>query len=182
MAGYVRYPYELTSALVDDDDEFFATVGEAQALVLDRWLARQYASWMKDVPAASPIDFYDEVRIDKYGTVTLGVWGGYLVQVMPMLFNDRLVLTPERQPLFHDYGWCYDKGPAAVLAARVWDPQTQGEPVGFKKRVMGEMRSPGEHAGDRLTAGAERAMALLVAFGADVDDLRGDPGGSPASR
>jgi hypothetical protein len=87
-----------------------------------------------------------EPTVDDYGTVTIGTWCGWLVQVVPMIFNDRLVLTPESLPLVYDYGWCYPKGGAAHLAALVWDPEAEGEPAGFKKRVNAVPRQAGETA------------------------------------
>lgn len=85
--------------------------------------------------------------VDGYGTATVAKWGGYLVQVVPMIFNDRIVLTPEATPYVYDYGWCYDKGPAAILAVRAWDPETEAEPPGYKKAVVTGRRA-GEKAGD----------------------------------
>jgi hypothetical protein len=93
---------------------------------------------------AERVAWLDEPVIDEYGTVTIGSWGGWLIQVCPMLFNDRLVLTPQDNPLVYDYGWCFPKGGAAVLAAMVWDPATQAEPVGYIKAVMTTPRRAGE--------------------------------------
>lgn len=93
------------------------------------------------------IDLLSEPATDGYGTVTVGRWGGWLVQVCPMLFNDRLVLTPETCPLVYDHGWCYPKGGAAFVAALVWDPAVEGEPAGFIKRATPGVRKPGEEAG-----------------------------------
>lgn len=93
------------------------------------------------------IDLLAEPATDGYGTVTVGRWGGWLVQVCPMLFNDRLVLTPEACPLVYDYGWCYPKGAAAFAAALVWDPAVEGEPAGFIKAIGTSTRQPGEVAG-----------------------------------
>lgn len=94
------------------------------------------------------IDLLDTPETDDYGTVTIGRWGGYLVQILPMLFNDRLVLTPEDAPMSYDYGWCYPKGGAAFLAAAVWNPETEGEPKGFIKSITTTPRAAGERADD----------------------------------
>jgi hypothetical protein len=59
----------------------------------------------------------------------------HFVDVCPMLFNDRICLTPKAAPGVYDYGWCYDKGGAAIYAAIAWNPDTEAEPAGFKKRV-----------------------------------------------
>lgn len=87
------------------------------------------------------MELYDAFTTDKYGTVTIGEWGGWYVQVVPMIFNDRLVLTPKHSPFVYDFGWCYDKGPAPYVAAKVWDPQTQAEPPGYKKAAAGGRRA-----------------------------------------
>jgi hypothetical protein len=61
------------------------------------------------------------------------------VLVMPMLFNYRLVISSTEFPIEqagYTAGWCYDKGPAAFLAALAYDPETAVEPVGYKKRAM----------------------------------------------
>lgn len=83
----------------------------------------------------SSIRFRDEVIVDDYLTVTIGDWGGYLIQIMPMIFNDRLVMTPQSCPYTYDYGWCFPKGGAAGLSALAWDPEFEAEPVGFLKRI-----------------------------------------------
>lgn len=69
------------------------------------------------------------------GGTVVKVTEHWLVVVTPMIFNDRVVLAP------HDWyggftaGWCYDKGPGAMLAALVWDPETEPRPAGFKKEA-----------------------------------------------
>lgn len=87
-----------------------------------------------------------EATIDRYGVITIAEWGGWWVQIMPMIFNDRVVLTPKAAPMFVDYGWCYPKGPAAFLAIRAWEPATEAEPVGYIKAVGGPRRV-GERSG-----------------------------------
>lgn len=91
------------------------------------------------------VEWFDTPPVDDYGTVTLGRWGGWLLQVLVMIFNDRLVLTPENDPMFHDYGWCFRKGGAASLAAYAWNPATEAEPAGYIKAVR-PGRKPGETA------------------------------------
>lgn len=82
---------------------------------------------------------------DGYGVMTVAEYGGWLVQVMPMIFNNRVVLTPAAAPLGYDYGWCYPKGPAALVAVLAWDPETEAEPSGYIKAIR-KGRRPGEHA------------------------------------
>lgn len=89
----------------------------------------------------SPITWLPEPVVDGYGTVTYGEWGGYLVQIVPMIFNDRVVLTPEDASDVYDYGWCYPKGGAAVLAMVAWNPETEAEPAGYIKAVVDGRRA-----------------------------------------
>lgn len=64
----------------------------------------------------------------------------WIVSVTPMIFNDRLLFTTRADyPHSWTAGWCYDKGGAAPLAAQIWDPNTERDPVGFKK-VAGDSR------------------------------------------
>ena len=66
----------------------------------------------------------------------------YFVHVIPMIYNDRIVLTPKKpdgdpEPGY-DYGWCYAKvrdGSLAVAYALAWTPETEAEPVGWIKQI-----------------------------------------------
>ncbi len=116
------------------------------------------------------ITLYDTVLIDEYGTMTVGEWKGYLIQILPMLFNDRIVMSPKSCPETYDYGWCFDKGGAAYLALAVWDPQEQAEPIGFKKRVGGT-RSAGEDVNFDIPVGAAAAISLFAALDAATDSV-----------
>jgi len=107
---------------------------------------RQWKRVLRAVKDRAVIDYYDEPVYDKWGTATIGTWGGYLIQVMPMIYTDRLVMTPKACPAVYGYGWCYPKGPAALLAALTWDPAEFGEPHGFIQRI-GEPRAANSHAG-----------------------------------
>jgi hypothetical protein len=92
------------------------------------------------------VEWLEAPTVDGYGRVTLGRWGGYLIDVCPMLFGDRLVMTVESDPDVYDHGWCYPKGGAAVLAALAWDPATEAEPAGCIKRATSPVRRAGETA------------------------------------
>lgn len=105
---------------------------------------KRYAEIIKGFTAPTAIDFYAQPVIDDYGVMTLGEWGGYLVQIMEMAFNHRLILTPANGIGGYDHGWCYDKGGVALLAALAWNPDSQGEPLGFKRRATAGLREPGE--------------------------------------
>lgn len=64
----------------------------------------------------------------------------YWYDMLPMMFNHRLVLCPKNNPLVYEWAWCFN-GPLELGAAvHVWDPDTQNEPVGWKKRPS-ELRS-----------------------------------------
>lgn len=67
-------------------------------------------------------------------THVVKVTENWIVSVTPMIYNDRICLTSHAEwPDGYTAGFCYDKGGSAALAARVWDPETQREPVGYKK-------------------------------------------------
>lgn len=97
--------------------------------------------------------FVTEFTPDEHGTITIGRWGGWIVQIVPMIYNHRLVLSPEDAPEVYDYGWCYPQSdeyssslPPALGAAIMWDPQTEGEPHGYIKAIGTKRREPGEVA------------------------------------
>lgn len=88
---------------------------------------------MRDLPA---IGWSDELR----GRV-IKITEHWIVMVLPMIYNDRVVISNHEE--WHrgwTAGWCYDKGGAAALAAELFDPETQREPVGFKK-LAGDARN-----------------------------------------
>lgn len=93
----------------------------------------------------SPIRWSSIIELDKWGSATIGYYGGWAVQINAMIFNDRLVLAEPGIYGSPCYGWCYPKGGAAHLAALAWDPETDGEPAGYKKAAIGG-RQPGERA------------------------------------
>lgn len=114
---------------------------DAQRLLSESYFSRI----IRATKTESPIEFYYRVKVDDYLTVTIGEWGGYFIQIMPKIFNDRLVMTPFTCSRVYDYGWCFPKGAAAGLAALAWNPQAHGEPVGYIKRVSGK-RMAGQKA------------------------------------
>lgn len=77
---------------------------------------------------------------DKIQSLVVSETESWIVSVTPMIFNDRVLLTSKDEyPHTWTAGWCYDKGGAALLAAQAWDPETENEPVGFKK-LAGDTR------------------------------------------
>ena len=83
-----------------------------------------------------------ELTVDKHAVITIRQVGAETVQVVPMIYNDRIVIgtDPEHQ---YEHGWCYDKGGLAVLCALIWDPAIEDEPIGYKKKATpGHRRAP----------------------------------------
>lgn len=77
---------------------------------------------------------YDEpVPNDREG-FTLAEDDEHFYDLVPMVFNHRLVMTPKADTRLWFYGWCYDTALAATAAMKVWTPETQNEPLGWKKR------------------------------------------------
>jgi hypothetical protein len=65
----------------------------------------------------------------------------YLVDVMLMMFNWRVVVTlPEEEGTFHLHGFCYfgrteESFQRAVAAALAWEDPLNGTPPGFDKQA-----------------------------------------------
>ena len=60
--------------------------------------------------------------------------GDFHIDVIPMIFNDRIVTVPvDATDGHYTRYWCYQKGAAAILAAEAWDGSEDTEPVGWKK-------------------------------------------------
>lgn len=91
---------------------------------------------------------YDKpVTNDREG-ITLAEDDDSYYEAVRMLFNWRLVVTPKSAVGVYSYGWCYD-GPAPIAAAlKVWDPETQNEPLGWKKRPATQLIRVAPRAGE----------------------------------
>lgn len=68
----------------------------------------------------------------------------WLVEICPMIFNFRLLLTPVHCPDVWDHAWCYFGTDAAtltraMLAATAFDPETQSAPVGYDKALTSRL-------------------------------------------
>lgn len=148
----------------ENDDEWAEQCRMVEA-AHRRFTERHYAAILSKFTGERSITFLDQPTTDGWGTLTIGEWGGYRIQIMPMLFNDRLIMTPRDSTATYHHGWCYDKGGAAYLAALVWDPQTQGEPVGYKKRATAGVRQAGEMA-SAGSEGADHALAMMAVLDA----------------
>jgi hypothetical protein len=62
--------------------------------------------------------------------------GDYYVDIIPMIFNHRVVLTNKAHQEGYVVGWCYPDLLGALVAVMGWHPE-QGvlEPSGYLKRV-----------------------------------------------
>ncbi len=91
------------------------------------------------------------------GTTIDGGWrvktnsaGTHYVDIMVMLYNYRIALTPIAHPLEIDRHWCYaGHGRRTLLraaaAALAWDGALDTDPVGWNKNGQtGEWRAPEE--------------------------------------
>ena len=86
---------------------------------------------MSVMPAVGEID-------QEVGGLIVKVTGDWIVAVVPMIYNDRvLLLHKDGWDTGWEAGYCYDKGLPALAAASVWDPEAQRHPVGYKK-IAGE--------------------------------------------
>lgn len=132
----------------DDDEDYWDKIRANAAehrRISSQMTARRYAHVLEAsgiTPAFELLAF----TADDWGTMTIGRWGGYLLQIAPMAFNERIIMTPEDIPLVYDHGWCYDRGGLAFIALIGWDPAAEGEPAGYKKRATLRQREPGETA------------------------------------
>lgn len=58
------------------------------------------------------------------------------VDLLKMIYNARIALTPKSCPLVIDRAWCYRNTTEAMLAVGVWDPETDEAPTWWIKEVM----------------------------------------------
>lgn len=97
-----------------------------------------------------PIRWLDQPTRDEYGVTTIGYYGGWSLQIVVMIFNDRLALAEPWELGGYWYSWCFPKGGAAFLAALAWDPEVDGEPAGYIKAAAlgldGKARAAGQRA------------------------------------
>lgn len=91
---------------------------------------------------AGAIPELGDIRLEKldYGGWRVKETATHYVEVIPMIYNWRIVRTPKASPLTYDRGWCYEgTGPetfsAVVLAAWAWDGGDDTEPAGYFKRA-----------------------------------------------
>lgn len=72
--------------------------------------------------------------IDAHGVMTVGTVGDETIQVIPMIYNMRIVVSTDPQTGY-DHGWCYPRGGIVFGALMAWDPETQDEPPNYVKRA-----------------------------------------------
>ena len=95
--------------------------------------------WASDQPYPWP-DPYSK-------TLVIGHCGDFRVDVMPMIFNDRVVvLHKDSYETSVIAGFCYDKGAPALAAAIVWvaNWDEMDVPVGFKKEAFNALHLYGK--------------------------------------
>lgn len=147
----------------DADDPDFAALAECRR-AMNEVAQLRYSRLIQATRTDSPILFYQRVSIDDYGVVTVGEWGGYLLQMQPMSYWDRLVMTPLSSPLTYDYGWDFPRGAHAIHAALRWNPQRQAEPEGYERRI-GSKRMPGQHHASALPGDRFLSVSEIVQRG-----------------
>lgn len=86
--------------------------------------------WPGGIEAIWP-PVWDEQR----ASVQVGRFGPWVVQLVNTFFNYRLVLSHHDDVTGYTHGWCYPKGPGALLAVLTWFPAHSSEPPGFVKRA-----------------------------------------------
>ena len=103
-------------------------------LCLDCCDCPDHAEPARDVPA---LGFNVEI-----GGHVVKVTDTWVVAVVPMIFNDRVILCRvDEWRTGITAGFCYDKGAAAAIAAQMWDPHVDADPLGFKKRAFDARRA-----------------------------------------
>lgn len=106
------------------------------------------------------INFFYRAKVQSHTVLTMGEWDRYLIQIHSLAYHDRLVMAPMH--LGFEYGWCYPKGAAPVLAALRWDPYEHGEPHGFDARIGRRIRMAAETAPTGRTARLIRRADALA--------------------
>lgn len=105
--------------------------GEYKIAHFDPW-TKTYICAMSGLAVPEEGEFNEVI-----GGHVVRVTENWVVAVVPMIFNDRIILC-RLQDWSTEWvaGFCYDKGGAAALAALVWNPETEQYPVGFKKLAV----------------------------------------------
>lgn len=97
---------------------------------------------MPNAEIGQPIDGGWRIKTNDAGT--------HYIDILGMIFNYRIALTPIAQPLETDRHWCYaGRGIDTLLrvfaAAYAWDGNPDTEPEGWNKSGQtGEWRPPAE--------------------------------------
>ena len=89
----------------------------------------------------------EEVAVHN-GSRYLWLWYGYNIRLLVLPARDTPVTASTYGSM---YAWCYERkgGPDGVLAAlAAWDPDTQDEPPGWKKRAADVRTAPHRNPDD----------------------------------
>jgi hypothetical protein len=92
--------------------------------------------YIGEAPPVLP--FGDQVfKLNDYGSYTLKTTATHNIDLVLMITNWRIVMTPKDFVYVWDHGWCYSGHSllVPVAAAFAWDPDTEAEPLGFVKRA-----------------------------------------------
>lgn len=93
-----------------------------------------------------PVFDVDEVLAAAHGPInrrdarTLARWDDWLIELVPMLSNHRIVMTPVADLRVWDFGWCFRGPTLAILSMLGWDPSIGDEPAGWHKRATTVIR------------------------------------------
>lgn len=90
---------------------------------------------------ASTLVRYDQPVANDRESMTIAEDDKYFYDAVPMVFNWRLVMTPKDNTWMWEFGWCYDTPTALATSMLLWTPETQNEPLGWKKRPTGDVRT-----------------------------------------
>lgn len=74
---------------------------------------------------------WNEVR----AVFTVGETDTHFIEIIPMIHNHRVVLTPKNATYGYDVGWCYPNMDLAIAAVMLWYLTDATEPVDYIKRV-----------------------------------------------
>lgn len=92
-------------------------------------------------PPTKPFLLPAPVWDDDWAGLVLGEDATHRWMLLEFGFNLRLITVPHGERNGWDYGWCYPRDTAAVLAAlEGYDPDTQNEPMGWHKRPGAAVR------------------------------------------
>ena len=79
-----------------------------------------------------------------YGALRYGETETHFIDLIPMFYTVRVVLTKKTDTTGYEKAWCYPSLLAAYAAVLVWDPATEPTPAGWVKEAHTGRRPNGE--------------------------------------